>query len=277
MAKSPDATRASNPDHRLPKPSIRSATDLLKQEKKDQPWIIENLLKHGGQMVLSAAPKTGKSYLAQQIALSLSLRFEPGEIRYLFDPDGFSKNGRRTSTATDLPFRIFKPADQEESDSIRWTVSGQFPAKENPNAHRAWKVLFVSLEMKDKEIAGRLRQQLTAFGFPVVTPPAETPAKEPDLNLDYCFGIEKEASERNQTKYSQNLSVLTERDGELTGDTMKDLPLHAQVLAQMFEAHAPDVVVYDTLIQLHSINENDNVMMKALMSRLRVSVRPRTT
>jgi len=41
------------------------------------------------------------------------------------------------------------------------------------------------------------------------------------------------------------------------------------VIVQLIEQERPDVVIYDTLIQLHSINENDNVLMKRVMQQIR--------
>jgi hypothetical protein len=44
---------------------------------------------------------------------------------------------------------------------------------------------------------------------------------------------------------------------------------HSVGLKKAIQDHKPDVIIYDSLIQLHNLSENDNVQMKAVMRELR--------
>ena len=78
----PSSIEAGNP--KLGLKTKWSVPDLLRIPDSENAWIIQGLLKRGSQMLLAAPPKSGKSLLASELALALSLPFRPSEIRYLF-------------------------------------------------------------------------------------------------------------------------------------------------------------------------------------------------
>lgn len=199
---------------------IWSLQELLALQGGAEKWIIQGLLKRGGQMLLAGPPKSGKTLLASEIALSLSRRFSASEDRYLFD---------------------LKPNPDEGFPGLRIQRNGDKP----------WKVLFFSLEMREGEIADRLRQQCGATNG--IT-----------ADLHHCFGFPGP-----ENSLEQDLSVV---------EVIQDKPgrppkliqgRHATAIQEIIQEIDPDVVIFDTLIQLHAVNENDNVQMKGVMRAIR--------
>lgn len=50
---------------------MKDLLDLLNQAKKPKNWIVKDLILKGDQVMIAAAPKTGKSLLASQLAISV--------------------------------------------------------------------------------------------------------------------------------------------------------------------------------------------------------------
>ena len=138
-----DSVSAEKPLHPIPAAehadltvkSTWSVPDLLRIPESSSAWIVNGLLKRGSQMLLAAPPKSGKSLLASELALSLSLPFKPNERRFLFDA---------------------RPHPETKFDGLEIT---------RPPKGKCWRVLFVSLEMREAEVSIRLRQQLRRFGL----------------------------------------------------------------------------------------------------------------
>jgi hypothetical protein len=224
-----------------------SVADLLKREGSENNWIIDQLLRKGDQMLLSAAPKSGKSLLAAEIAISLSRPFkEKNTPRFLFNP-----NEIKAPDGKPYGFKI-----------------------EAPNSENlvGWKVLFFSLEMRADEIKNRLKHQLQAFGVPVdVRRNKKIPAatlKEWDFPLVHCFGVLPAAKDGEFQQIRQNLDVLPQNFLSWQQQTVPH-PDDSEFIKNLIQKEQPDVVIYDTLIQLHSMNENENVAMKAVMQKIR--------
>ena len=223
---------------------IWSVSNLLLFPETENAWIIRGLLRPDSQMLLAAPPKSGKSLLASELALALTVPFKDGETRYLFgaEPDSESK----------FPgLEICRP----------------------PESQTSWKVLFVSLEMREAEVAGRLRKQLRIFGhdeLPSLTEKGPEP-HELRFPLTHIFGLNRNGA----AECNQDLQVVSIETGI---DAVEIPPVtHGSArrgydfgpFKELIMAAEPDVVIYDTLIQMHSVNENDNILMKEALRILR--------
>jgi len=214
--------------------------DLLKLPASDEEWIIKGLLKKDSQMLLAAPPKSGKSLLAGQIALALSLPLG-GKPRYLFDVESPDVSGHRG-----------------------------FEIKAPPDGKAAYKVLFFSLEMRPPEIGFRLQKQLGHFRIHAARLEGDAPI--PDFlkfDLVHFFGFEQKAKKGSARELRQDLAVVkyTQKFGEAP-DFDEDVS-DAAAVRSIITKEAPDVVIFDTLIQLHGVNENDNILMKEVMRAIR--------
>jgi hypothetical protein len=213
-----------------------SVPDLLRISESEHAWIVDGLLRRGSQMLLAAPPKSGKSLLASEIALSLSLPFKTGEKRFLFDA--------RPDPETKFPGLEIKQPPKEKN----------------------WRVLFFSLEMREAEVSLRIRRQLGRFGLVAPFLGVEEPAPEElTFPLLHIFGLpDSESNDVNQDL--QIVQAETVGFGQPAKTKNGD---HFKALQNLVKSQNPDVVVYDTLIQLHGLNENDNIMMKSVMRTLR--------
>lgn len=186
-------------------------------------------------MLLAAPPKSGKSLLASEIALALSIPVKKGEERYLF--------GAEPESDTTPPFPGLK---------ICPSASGE-----------GWRVLFLSLEMREPEISVRLRKQLVRFGSAAPKLSTKIPEKF-NFPLIHVFGLPHPSA----GGVKQDLQIITIRGTSgatgITEDGDDFRPLQ-----ELIKDVNPDVVIYDTLIQMHGLNENDNILMKDVMRALR--------
>lgn len=220
-------------------PEIWSVPDLLGLPEGDNPWIIDGLLRRGNQMLLAGPPKSGKTLIAAEIALALSRPWMSGEERFLF--------GARRNEEIDFPgFKIHAKGK-----------GGQ-----------PWKVLFFSLEMREAEIASRLRCQLTAR----VSVDSQVVSGEskptPKFQLHHIFGL---PGNKSSPELRQDLEVLETVATKAGHPPKVQMGPDAKAIQEIIQSQKPDVVIFDTLIQLHSVNENDNVLMKGVMRVLRRS------
>ncbi|MFT3829849.1 MAG: AAA family ATPase [Opitutaceae bacterium] len=225
-------------------PLVWSVPELIKRGSETADWIISNLIKPGDQILISGAPKSGKSLIASEIALGLALPFRRGEARYLF---GAERNDNFPGLAITPP-----------QDPKRFSKAGE-----------SWRVLVFALEMKESEVGDRLRKQLRHFA---ITPPdSEEKTGEPlpaNLQLHHIFGI----GEARDGELRKDLEIIKEAANK-TGQSKVDAKCDdADTIQSIVAAVRPDVVIFDTLIQLHQTDENDNILMKAVMRRIRSMV-----
>lgn len=236
-----------------PKPEPNRAwtvVDLLKLTSTNDPWIVEGLLRPAAQMILAGPPKSGKSMLAADIALSLARPFAEAEVRYLFG--SLQSEPKPPSGAIFPTFKVTRPED-----------GGQ----------RGWRVVYFSLEMQPAEVAERLRMQLPGHGISPGDSNEEPPAALGNISLKTVFGLNliRDASSKNaQPELTPDLHILisdinseTGRPAEKQNDTEFD------AVRDILKATEAEIVVYDTLIQLHDLDENNNILMKSLMRTLR--------
>lgn len=251
--KSVDAASATNPKagdkHYLKDTQAWSVSNLLSLPESDNAWIIKGLLQPKGQMLLAAPPKSGKSLLASELALALAVPFNDNgvesEVRYLFgagpQPDGLFPG-----------LEICRPKPPQES----------------------WRVLFLSLEMRENEVSVRLRKQLGGLFPRISVPRLQKTDPEPDklkFDLTHVFGL----IGKNSSELNQDLQIVAIENGSGNRDE-PSAPAGSAIpgkdflpLRELIMEAKPDVVIYDTLIQMHNVNENDNVLMKAVMRMVR--------
>jgi hypothetical protein len=238
---------------------VWSVGDLLRIPKGDSAWIIEGLLPRGGQMLLAAPPKSGKSLLASEIALALALPFRPDEKRYLF-------NAQKTvmpEGKEEFPGLLINPAPLDARLNTEDANPSGSQAGSAAN-HRGWRVLVLSLEMREAEVAMRVRRQLAKFRIHAQNiGSADEETDELKIPLKHIFGLPEAAGIRS------DLEIIKATDAKF-GEQPKamDAPDFNKLRDLIMELK-PEVVIIDTLIQLHSINENDNILMKGLMRALR--------
>ena len=204
-------------------------------------------------MVISAPPKTGKSLLAQQIALALVLNHLPeNRSRHLFRENNYSE-----STAEDgLP--NFKVLPRDDSPEARL------------------KVLVFSLEMNQGAVANRLRHQLSGLGITELRTPLATTDSVLDwlgsVELLHVFGLDPQpaAPDGGSGELICDLQLVDQASSASFGEKPEiRRGKHADAVQVAIQEHQPDLVIYDTLVQLHGMDENDNIQMKALMRLLR--------
>jgi RecA-family ATPase len=137
--------------------------ELLKIAEDGGKWLIKDVLRPGGQMILAGPPKSGKSLIAAEIALTLALPFK-GKRKVLFGSE--ASKGKEP-----IAFEVEPPAG----------ASG-------------YKVVFFSFEMRPPEVAHRLRAQLGGLGLN----PAKAKKDELSLPLVHVFGLNsQDGSERS--------------------------------------------------------------------------------
>lgn len=180
-------------------------------------------------MILAGPPKSGKSLIAAEIALTLALPFQ-GKRKVLFGSE--ASKGKEP-----IAFEVEPPAG----------ASG-------------YKVVFFSFEMRPPEVAHRLRAQLGGLGLN----PAKAKKDELSLPLVHVFGLNsQDGSERSDLQiikstraYSGSVDFITDSED-------------FKALRTVVEQQRPDLIVFDTLVQMHREDENDNVAMNALLKAIR--------
>lgn len=217
-----------------------SVERLLRLPQSEHEWIIEGMLRKDSQMLLAAPPKSGKSLLASEIALALALPFH-GKDRFLFQAEPHEESK--------FPGLRIKPPENKDF----------------------YKVLFFSLEMRETEVAKRLQCQLGGFQIHAKRL-AETDKLpgELDFPLVNIFGLERGEPKKNSDEIQSDLEIVSVVAGEDRMTQEVKPGKHADRLRQIITEELPDVVIFDTLIQLHGVNENDNILMKGVMRALRL-------
>lgn len=232
-----------------PAADIRSVVDLLRLGSDKNQWIVGQLLRKGAQIILAGPPKSGKSLLAGDIALSLARPFRDKEKRFLFDP---APSAEPVNPDPTRPFAISPPEG---------------------TGGRGWRVLYLSLEMAPGEMSDRLKKQLVGHGLPgEKLGPDDNPA-ELQLPLRTLFGIQaphKGEKMESDSALIQDLRLVSTETSKASG---RPVPVvnegEFKALQAILREEKPEIIIYDTLIQLHDLDENNNILMKSLMRTLR--------
>lgn len=177
---------------------IRSVSELLESPDGDtQAWLIEGLIREGDQVVLAGPPKSGKSFLAFQLAMAVV--------------QGVNHDGNA------------------------WFLKPEFTLPEvSPR-----RVLFFSLEMG----AGVMRSRLLPWKD---VKSAKGKATEEIHDLKFVFSV----------------------DGQSTLNLGDQGTQVFKAVKKVVEEQSPHLVIFDTFVRVHGLDENDNVRMAALMQNL---------
>jgi len=203
---------------------LRIKTQLDQRVKDKIPWVIENLLAKGEQLLLFGEPKVGKSQLAMQLAISVALG----------------------------------------KDFMIWPVK-------TPQ-----KVIYVNLEIGEQMFMRRV------YFHVFVGENSDKAMQEPDDNwdnVDLTEVNEKLGDRFAFTDSIRSMKVPIETDDEKTKKARrrkKPSPKHTkdesatiQEWQKLFEEHKPDLIVFDTLSKMHSIEESDNNQVQRLLMEIR--------
>jgi hypothetical protein len=165
------------------------AQDLLGLHPRDDRFVVDDLITDGDQVILAGAPKSGKSYIAMELAMKLA-------------------RGKG-----------------EEFLLPQWTCRT-----------RPSKVIYCSLEMFAGITATRLRDHNAKFNW-----------DPPELDtLQFAF-----------------VAPITELDRE------EGFLNYQKAIKAIIKKHEPDVIIFDSLVQLHEEEENDNKAMLRVLRFLR--------
>jgi hypothetical protein len=219
---------------------------MFLDDGSEKEWIVDDLIRPGDQVLIAGAPKSGKSLLALQLATIVALGGE------------YPERGR-TGVLFGSPLAASKTDDQE-----KWKP---------PQVKKPRKVLYLSLEMGERSVGARLRKQLKGLGFKL--PDGEGTALPEELSalpLFHVFSLP--ANEDNADPRRGLRLVVTKPKGRGEQPTLEYGP-DFEDLKRLISTIAPDLVILDTLIQTHQLNENSNIEMKAVMQAIRAAcVRP---
>lgn len=247
----PKAPESTVEKQKQPLKDTYTAEELFERDVEDIEWIVDGLIAHGSQIIIAGPPKSGKSYLVTDIALALSRPFGSKEKeRCLFasPPKKSPRRGNRSNKEevdrpVENPFRVNRPKGSSGEEK-----------------NRGWKVLFISLEMGMALVRNRLKQQMNGYGLDT------SDAK--DLDLHASFGLVPENQKPGES-LQQDLEIVSLRRLGREAPVTRNEGAHYKRLQEIFNALQPELVIYDSLIQLHHYEENDNILMKAVMSELR--------
>ncbi len=230
---------------------IKTIIDLLRLDSDENPWIVDKLLRRGAQVLLAGPPKSGKSLVANDIALAIARPFKKDEVRYLFG-HGVKPHGK---DEPEPPFQIHRPLPKNKGDQP------------------GWRVLCFSLEMQPGEVSERLKKQLGGYELPCQKLGVKDNPPELQFTLDTIFGLRRPKSgdgDPDSQELIQDLQIVSVKQVNLSGPLKPEInETYFEELKAIIDSQKPDVVIYDTLIQMHDVDENNNVFMKMVMRTIR--------
>lgn len=211
---------------------------------KARRWIVEPLIEEADQVLLAGEPKCGKSFLASQLAMEIANG--PGQLKI------------------SQPFSGKASGSEGDGD-------GQFRVAPRPDdlGGGNWRVLYVSFEMGPKAVWMRTATQAKELGVQLLEPnPAPLPPPDYEkgrhtavLALDFLFEL---------APGIRTLGITPKRDGIVNGMAPTILsPILPNVWQALMERTKPDLIVFDSLVQLHFGEENSNPEMRDVLQAVR--------
>lgn len=212
---------------------------------KPRQWIVQPLIAVGDQVVLAGEPKSGKSLLASQLCLEIAKG--PG------------------------PLKINLPGTAKIPDKPKAHLPvGYFEIR--PNAENGktspWVVLYVSFEMGPQIMWARTDQQSKGLALSLFTPKMVHGAMrgdhyqrgtlQPTLPYFHLFelrggrtmGIAPAFKEIPEPRVKENTAIRNEWE-------------------KLLSTIRPDLIVFDSLSQLHFCDENSNLEMRDALQQIR--------
>ena len=241
----------SNPDPELTEPDDTSSPELPEgilnaldgTVNEAIPWIIENLLADGEQMLVFGAPKVGKSQFALQLAmcvalgepfLNWSIAKKSGRVLYLNFEMGKRSFMLRIARHYSRLMELKRERECEEAGQEYVENTGLWHHSENHEPPEGELLEKINETIKDRLFfCGELKG---LHGDHVPKPP------------DSATG-NKQSNEKRDAEAAQELLV--------------------QHWQSIIEAVKPDLVIFDTLSKSHSVNESDNSEIQRVLGWIR--------
>lgn len=130
----------------------------------------------------------------------------------------------------------------------RCFLSERFKTKSEPR-----KVLVFSLEMKEPMVSERLAK---------LYPDKQARERARNMKLQFIFRVAGDSS-LDVVDFDRDTESKAKKAGTAS------LSHHGRVLQQIISKAEPDLVVFDTLIRMHALDENNNVAMSHLLKFIR--------
>ena len=216
-----DTNPAAAPESSVPVPPFKFNNLLTDEVNMPIPWVIEDLIAEGEQMLVFGAPKVGKSQFVLQMAVAVAIG----------------------------------------NDFHKWPSSGQETGK---------KVLYVNLEIGERSFMRRIADHVIA---------EKQLGERPDPKKEIPVDTVKEINGLIEGKlfFSERMRSMG-MSKDLIDEILKAENDREKVLAHPFvkQWHAsideirPDLIIFDTLSKMHSLDERENNAIQAVLSLIRV-------
>jgi hypothetical protein len=224
---------------------------LWAEGSKPRRWIVEPLIAQGDQIILAGEPKCGKSLLASQLCIEIAAAGTPkrSDVLQISRPDA-SKEKKDESGR--LPAGLFKVRPAGDDNNTRWTV------------------LYVSFEMDKTVMWARSSQQAEGLAvlllddIPLSTPGELAPP-------DYVRGVHKSALRYYHLFELEGRRTLGlfPKYRELSAAHTKENLETRLAWFNLVDSIKPDLIIFDSLSQLHFCDENSNLEMRDALQQLR--------
>lgn len=208
----------------VPERPLKFSNLLTNDVNKPIPWIIENLLAEGEQMLVFGAPKVGKSQFVLQMAVAVALG----------------------------------------NDFHKW------PASKQETEETGRKVLYVNLEIGERSFMRRIADHVIA---------EKQLGERPDPKQEIPVDIVKQINELIAGKlfFSERMRSMG-MSKDLIDKFLKAENDKGKVLANPFvkkwhdelDEIMPDLIIFDTLSKMHSLDERENNAIQAVLSLIRI-------
>jgi len=228
---------------------------LWAEGSKPRTWIVRPLIAEGDQIILAGEPKSGKSLLASQLCLEIAKG--PGVL-------SISRPG---ASAERKKVGVGKVDDRNPTPGLFEVLR----AKSHDNGF--WRVLYVSFEMRPEVMWARTSQQAEGMKIKLLLPKPAPALGDRSPSSSYEPGTHQSAYpffHLFEIQGKRSLGIVADFN---RGDTAKPIhdsavQLHAafkSILARL----RPDLVIFDSLSQLHYCDENSNAEMRDVLQQLR--------
>ena len=211
---------------------FRNAIDLG-IVNSEVPWILEDLLSEGEQMLIFGAPKAGKSQFALQLAIAVAL---------------------------DYPFLKWKPYRKLN------------PATGTQQGMTKRKVFYVNLEIDERPFMRRVIDHANAYIYGEeweYLSHLQQALPGHVLEIDYEIRDHFFFSHGLRSiKLNENLVNLAREGNEWDDAKFADDPT-IKCWHNLWDQIKPDLVIFDTLSKMHGVDEKDNNAIQGVMMLLR--------
>lgn len=207
-------------------------------------WIIKPLIEEGDQVVLAGEPKCGKSMLASQLAIEIASG--PGRLRM-----SAPRENQGASVSKD-----------------KQKAKGEFMVVPNPRPDSGgkWRVLYVSFEMGPRAVLRRVKSQIASIELNPPDAAQELSGKIPAEPQDQALTSDLPLVHLFQLAGNKSLCLTS---NQTRGAGLGSNNACETEWRNKMKSFQPDLIVFDSLSQLHGCDENSNQEMRDVMHSLR--------